>query len=496
MANAGSVSPRAPQRARLQRWRVLLGAAAIVAVAWLAYAPMVGAYFRHDDFVLLGIAAEWESDPGELVRGPPGVTPLFNLLFYATYRVSGLESAAAYFAVLISLHAIVSLLVAWLTYQLTGDSCSGWVAGLVFAVLFTHHEAVGWIATGHRMLVGVFVLLAINLWLVRRSGARWPLAFGPLAAMLAPLAKDEGVLICLLGPLVSYFLPLEQRRARRWEAVAWFGLPLLVYVSWRLAFPPSREAIPFGGPDYRFDLRILANLIYCVPQMLVPDLRYTNYRAALEGLLPAPGVRLAIWTATLLIIALFVASVWLLVRGHRLARLSVAWCYVAFLPFAAFSYHYARAPRYLYLPSVGLMLLAGWAIGSMLRRLDAARRPRRGRTLLWGAVAVALMANLLPLRLMERNRLRDSDVRRQVIATVLREIPSPTPGTKIALLGLPQQFTDLAVAVPLWYSQPVSVTVNEPPLEPASECYLFRFDPDNEGRLVRITRPDAAGAPQ
>ena len=72
-----------------------------------------------------------------------------------------------------------------------------------------------------------------------------------------------------------------------------------MYVCWRLAFPPSREAIGFGSADYRFDvLRVVGNLVYCVPQMLVPDLRYTNYRAMLERVLPSSGVEVAIWAAT------------------------------------------------------------------------------------------------------------------------------------------------------------------------------------------------------
>ncbi len=470
-----------------KRWQGYLGIATVAAAAWAAYAPMLGAYFRHDDFVLLRLAGEWEQRPGELAHGPPGVTPVFNLLFWAMYRLGGVESAGVYHGVQISLHALVSVLVLWLAWQLTRSFTAGWVAGLIFAVLFSHHEAVGWIASGHRMLVGVLLLLAINLWLVRGTGARWPLMLGPLAAMLAPLAKDEGILVCLLGPLIGYIAPTVRKRVPRWEALVWFGLPLLVYIAWRLAFPPSREAIGFGSPDYRFDaLRMVGNLVYCVPQMLIPDLRYTNYRTMLERLLPAAAVEVAIWAATCLILAIFVGSVWLLVRGDRLSRLSVAWCYIAFLPFALFSYDYARAPRYLYLPSIGLALLIALATRALLQRITDGRWPRRA-ALLWATLVVVLLVNLLPLRVMAQSRLRDGEVRRHVIATVLRAVPSPEPDAQIVLDGLPQQFHDLEIAVPLWYKRPVRVVVGEPDPMPSSESYLFRFATDEPGRLVEMT---------
>lgn len=465
----------------------LTAGVAVFATAWLAYWPILPTYFHHDDFSWLAVARHWQEAPASIVYGDTGITLVWNLLFNMAYRMGGWWNATPYFAGLIAVHAVCSLLVMWFVRQVGGRPAAAVAAGAFFAVLFTHHEAVGWVAAGLHPLMTLGLLLTVNLWLLADRGAVWPRLAAPLGAVLTVLAKDSGVVI---GPLLLVTAQWGGRQPlrRTWRRLLLcVGPAYVVLLGWRLLLPPRREAIAPGGPDYYLGWHSLLNLVGCVPQSLLPDLQYANYRALLASRLGEQGAELGVLASRLGIAALVCLSAWALWRGHRLVRLAVAWCYVAYLPFVPFSYGYARAPRYLYASSVGLALLVGLAYSCLWRRF--AGRPAR-RAALGAAFVLLLLANLAPIRLMAQRRLADSESRRQVLARIVREVPKPAPQDEVYLLGLPEYLQDLALAVPLLYSVPVTGHLGPPP-SPRPGVYVL----DLSGLQKRPAEHVSGGGP-
>jgi len=111
--------------------------------AFAAYMPVMGGYFRHDDFSWLRVARQWEDGSRSLAHGDAGVTPVYNLIYYALYRRHGMDARAQLVALLLA-HAVATGLAAWLVALLTRSRAAALAGGLCFALMFSHQEAVAW----------------------------------------------------------------------------------------------------------------------------------------------------------------------------------------------------------------------------------------------------------------------------------------------------------------------------------------------------------------
>lgn len=471
-----------PGHARAVPWLSGAAVGTVAGLAWLAYSPILGAYFRHDDFWWLSTAQRWAAGTLPVTHAPAGVAPIYSLLYHVTHLAWGLDPRP-YFAQLLLCHAVNSCLVAILVWMVTGRLAQGWLSGLFFAVLFTHHEAVTWPAAGPHVFVTLGILPATICWVQYRRGVRWCLPGSVLLGSLAVMTKDSGVTVVPL--LLAVDLTLFRRTEKR--TLVWLAVPLLVLVTWRVLLPPLMEPMTPGSAAYRVGAHMGANLVRIVPQMVVPDLRFENYRRLLEQALPARAVGAVVRAADAAVVLLTVVALWGLWRGSAPVRMGVLWCYVAFVPFLPFSYEYARAPRYLYISSVGLAVVVGWLVGRAWTGPPG--RATAGRALLVAAVVAYVAGSVGFARMVCANRLRDSETRRMIISTVIRHVGGEPPGTAIHVQGLPPAFSDVAQAVALHYSRPVTVVADAGPA-PAGR-HVFRFDTAPPHRLIEY-RPGRA----
>jgi len=353
-------------------------------------------------------------------------------------------------------------------------------SGLFFAALLSHHEAVTWPAAGLHVFVGAFVLAAVIFWVLYRQGRTWALPLSVLSTLLALFTKDSGVVVLPVLAAVDWLVfPKVRRTALLWHLGAY-----VILLAWRFTLPPLAEAMEPGSEHYYVGLHVFTNLAYAVPQMLVPDLRFENYLALLQQLLPPPGVRAALILGHASIILLAVASLWGLWRGTALVRLGILWCYLCFLPFAPFSYDYARAPRYLYVPSVGLALLVGL---SAVRFADYVKPGMRLQRFVAAALVIAYLGGAFAFAgMVSSNRLRDSHLRRSIIRQVLEHVPVAHSGDVFCLCGLPKHLRDVAGAVPLYYSKPVVATTECD--SPPPGAYVFRFSTADPTQVAEFLR--------
>ncbi|MGC9316854.1 MAG: hypothetical protein ACP5KN_02315 [Armatimonadota bacterium] len=431
-------------RMRLQPVAALL----VFVMAWAAFASMLPAYWRHDDFNWQHVAQEWEEGRRSLWHFA-GFTPAYNLLYHTLHQAAG-RDPVPYRVFFTTIHALTAVVVAWLCLVVTGSRLAAGWAGAFFALHFVHHEAVGWIAATVHLPAAGLAIGAVGCWIAARRRGDMRLLALSLAA-LAPLFKESGLAVFALIPAAEVLLPLPRAGSRGPLLVVLAGLPLAIYVALRLSVGVWREVVPAGGELYSIGPHVLVNLAACVPQMIVPDMAFENYRALLARVLTPGIVPVAVFGSRALIGLLAAASVYLLVRGPDRVRFAVAWMYLAFVPTAPFVYEYARAPRYLYLPSVGLALLFGMAVASAARRW-----PGRGLAIT-AVAALVLAANLLPLGVFTRSRLRDSHVRRAIARELPRMLSDPRPGQRIGIRGVPGHIDDLEAMALMLYGRRVEI---------------------------------------
>lgn len=448
---------------------VLLALVTVALAAWLAYQPALQAGFRHDDFWWLRTAKRWADGTLPLSYAPAGVAPVYNLLYYATYRAGGLDPWL-YFAELLACHAVNSCLVLVLLWLLTGRLRAAWAGGLCFALLFCHHEAVTWPAGGPHVFAACGILLSLIGWVRWRQGCRRALPLALACAVLAVFTKDSGIAVV---PLL-FGLEVTVYRAADKRALAWLLLPPLALVTWRLAMPPIAEPMAPGSVGFRAGWHMLPNLVYAVPQMVWPDLRFDNYQALLHRALAPGAVALVLRASDLVLLALSVVAAIILVRSRGLLQLAVAWCYLGFAPYTPFAYGLARAPRYLYIPSIGLALLAALAV-------DWLAATGRRATLVALAV-VFLLGSFGFARWVCRNRLRDSALRDQAVDAVLSEPAVQEFGGTVCLYGLPEYLQDVAEALPLYSDVPIQALTDPP--QPPPGAWAFRFAPQPPYALI------------
>jgi tetratricopeptide (TPR) repeat protein len=210
-----------PEQARRAR---RLAAAAIVALAVLAYLPSLRNGFIWDDDRYVtdntelrsaaGLASIWLT-PGAPEHLYHQYYPLVHTTFWVEHHLWG-DHAAGYHAVNVLLHALCALL-AWrvlVRLRVRG----AWLAAALFAVHPVHVESVAWITERKNLLSAAFALGATLAWLgfagldpARPSAAgraRWyGLAFGLFACAL--LSKTVA---CTLP--VAFLLVLWWKRGR------------------------------------------------------------------------------------------------------------------------------------------------------------------------------------------------------------------------------------------------------------------------------------------
>ncbi len=331
--------------------------------------------------------------PRELYR------PLTSLSLALDGAISGMRPSW-FHAVNAVLHALATLLVTLLALDLAGGRAAvAAVTGIVFAVHPIHVEAVAGIVGRSEILAALGVLTAIlchrrsligpsrraPLW----AGAAWA---ATLCGMLAKESAIVGPALCLLSEAV----PPHPRPARRLSGVLYAGYAVCagLYLGARVAvlgaLGPGRP-IPFvdnpaatsGALDGR--LTGLATLIrYATlllwPQHLSADYSYDQIPVTHSLLDPLAASGLA------LTIAVIAVGAWLRRRapmcGFALLFMAVS---ASLTTNVVLFIGTLLAERLMYLPSVGLCLLAGWCFGQCDG--ERARLPAR--------VAIALVALLL-----------------------------------------------------------------------------------------------------
>jgi len=398
------------KRTTINLWLTL-----ILAATFLAFAVTIRFDFAYDDSLQIvnnprvhsseflptyftsQVWAQAQGQPENLYR------PLFMAWLLANFEAFGLWASGWHFTAILT-HLIVTVLVYMLSRKLIPDSsAAALIAAGLFALHPSHVEAVAWISGVTEPLSAAFFLGSFLCYLeYRRRRARRATWLAASLTLFAAATLIKETAIVLPAVIACYELclgnsdfgpnPQNKNWADRRESLAalvpygllagmYLGVRALVLhgLAHRISDVPLRTSL----------LTLPAVLYFYFTQLLVPVGLGPFYDLDYASEMTISGVVLPL--SVLLAAAL---GVWWWSRKSRcyLPIFLGGWFLFTLLPalavFMIMSRYESVHDRYLYLPSVGIVILVGYGL---TRPFSTASAPARN---VWRGAAIALIAAL------------------------------------------------------------------------------------------------------
>jgi hypothetical protein len=363
-------------------------AAACLLIAVVVYLPALRNGFAYDDAVVITEHAQvtghawraiWASPyhVGRWFAASTGIYRPLTVTSFALDHAAGGGAPAVFHTTSVLWHALATALVALCALRLGFGERGAFAGGLLFAVHPVHVEAVAALAGRSDVIAATFALGAV-LFALPGTGRRVRALPAGLCLAAALFAKESALPVAALLPLVPW-LGTDAPRARvdsirLGVAAACAALSYLVVraaVLGALTLPTGAvtfyENPLFGQPLGTRLLTVLAVLarvagLLVAPVRLSPDYGY----AVVE---PATSVAEGLVLAGALALSGCLAAAWLARRSLRvvflIAWVLATWAIVSNL-FVVIGTPLAE--RQLYLPSIGVCLLAGLLFEQAARR--------------------------------------------------------------------------------------------------------------------------------
>lgn len=316
-----------------------------IAIGFL-YSPIFNANFQGDDFGIIkymyfnfqsfltieGMRIWLASLP--YLPFLPYFRPVLQLFYIVDYTAWGL-SPLGYHITNLTLHLLTSFLIFVLAWQLTRERLSAAIAGLLFAIMPIHVEAVSWFAAHADGFGTLWYLVAIVFFILFRRQARTVfLVISIVATMLSLLVKEVAVTVPVMLTVFDFLYSRDAFRKLRWKILvphALLWIIVAVYLAVRTIVNGGLEAsltAPLLQWDYLSQLFVLG----------MTDPIFTDMSSEIRWALIGVGV-LGLW----------------FFRERRTVWFGLTWSVVTVLP-SLLSVNATLFDRYLYLPSVGLAL--------------------------------------------------------------------------------------------------------------------------------------------
>jgi hypothetical protein len=339
--------------------RLLVYALVPMAVAFLTHAGALRHGFIWDDPLVFEQLRAFRG-LGDVLALPDAVPKFYyRPLIFATLlldRTLGGEAPFWFHASVLAWHAAATGLVFVLGRALLGPerAIEAGAAALLFAVHPGHVESVAWIAGRSDVVAAVLLIAAVLV--ARRTASRATAWVAGALFLLALLAKEVAVAALALVPLRD---ALEERRLY-WRRYVPLALALGVYVFLRRrALGAAVGGLPVAAGAAALARDVVAAVGWYAATLLVP--------VNLNAYVPAVPAGAAYAIGGLLCVGLGVATaLWCWRKGEVVPVFLVAWVGLTMLPsLGVIVRRSASAPvaeRYLYVPSVGAVLLLAWGL--------------------------------------------------------------------------------------------------------------------------------------
>ena len=292
--------------------------------------------------------------------------PLTRLSHMLDAQIFGLRSGAHHL-VNVSLHALAAMLLFAFLKRATGARWASAFAAGVFALHPLHVESVAWVAERKDVLCAVFWFLALWAYVQwARGGARRWYGLALAAFCCGWLAKPMIVTLPVVLLLLDAW-PLGRLRplaARLTEKIPFFVVSAAGAAITYAAQRGSGAVEPLAA--FPLGLRVENALVSCSLYI-----EKTLWPAGLAAFYPYPRA-VPIWQAAGAALVLAGVSIWTAREFGRRPYLAVGWYWylVTLLPVIGLVQvgAQARADRYMYVPMVGLLVMAVWGAKDVVLR--------------------------------------------------------------------------------------------------------------------------------
>lgn len=375
------------------RWiaRRGVGETLACAIAFLVYVPTLGFQFVYDDkpqIVQNPAIHAWRYVPhyftahawAELYPNVHGdyYRPLFLLWFRLNYALFGAKPEGWHCTTVLC-HVAATYLVLSLVRRLTANSGLALGAAVLFAVHPVHIESVAWVSGVTDPLLTLFLIGSFLAYLRFREANRKGWMVLALALFALGLLEKETAVV--LGPLVFVFAGLYPVGRTGLSRIVYALKHALGFLVLTVAYLALRVRVlhGFSHPVTPITLR---NMALTEPSVIWLYFRHLLFPVGISGLYGLPYVEspasAAFVVPTVLLLALVLALA-LGIRRLRDARLAVFACCWMLLPIIpvlwlrTFSEGDIAHDRYLYVPSVGFILLVSLFLVEIAQRWHAGR---------------------------------------------------------------------------------------------------------------------------
>jgi len=352
--------------------------------------------------------------------------PLAFLVYTANYYIFGLDPWGFHLTN-VALHAIVSVLVLLLAARAFqhGDMPTppfmqnvrtptsylfALAASLMFATHPIHTEPVAWISGITDLLYSMFFLLALYYYIGAKPGWNISRLLSLICFFLAALSKETALTLpimlfafdLLLGRNVEFSLRGVRQLIIRYLPFASVAAVYLALRTYALGgFAPVHESLNLNAYEYIINVfPLFAHYL----QMLVLPLGLNIY----HGIDPIRTLGSQAGVISVALLLAYVCTLLWLYRQNRLAAFYLAWIVIPLLP-VFYLPALAGNPfseRYLYLPSVGFVMLAIMGI----HRLSGRFASMLGSSSAWMVVMVSLIITLYSITTIGRNAVWASNI--------------------------------------------------------------------------------------
>lgn len=297
--------------------------------------------------------------------------PIIASLFTINYALFG-TSPQGWHVVNVLIHGAVTLLVFFVSEELTGRKLLAAGTAALFAVHPVHAEPVAWVSGVADPLMTLFVLSAFYCYLrFRENGSKYLLAGALGFYFLALLTKEPAIALALVVAYCELFhfkakSTLSQSLIQASKSVGFFLIPTAIYFLMRL------NALGLGtfGAEARYPivpalLTIPLAIVKYLGLMLIPSgYSYQHYTELVQT-----PLNVSFFAPFAVILAIAVAVVRI---RSKLLTFAVVWFIVMLVPvlksLRTFEPAYLLQERYLYLPSVGICLAIALGLEWVARR--------------------------------------------------------------------------------------------------------------------------------
>jgi len=311
-------------------------------------------YFLGDDFTWLRWAAESKiSDIAGYFTESQGFwyRPIPKLWYYMLFSVVWLKPAI-YHAVSLLLLMLTSFFIYRVIFLRAGNRTIAWIGALVFAVASVHHENVYWISGQSSLLAGFFLMAAVYVQEEASIGLKripsWIVGAGVWILTIASMFSYDGMVI---APVVVSLLAFSKNKKSLWTYASLLCIPVYLWMRQHaMALAPAGD---YGYKTSTFLANSVSNILgYTVSFFGGPTFieRWNQLRVVSRPFLKPItigfviiGIALVGWLGKKRRVLLSYMDVWI-------------WFFAYIVTFAAYAPLGGMADRYVYIPSMFLVI--------------------------------------------------------------------------------------------------------------------------------------------